>query len=189
MSATDNNDAAQGDRNYDPYAAPDDRAAADPYLYPVSQDPYAGQTQVPYPQPQQTVYPRMAMQTDRSFWKVILLGFITLGIYSAYVIARSGEDLNQIEGPYDHHHSMNYWLVWLVLGPLTLGIVPLVWWTRTSNRIGTYQLRQGLLKTVDASTFWLWGVLGSLIVVGPFIFIYKWLEGMNTISEYYNQHG
>ena len=43
--------------------------------------------------------------------------------------------------------------------------------------------------TVTASTFWLWGILGSLIAVGPFIYIYKLLHAMNDLSADYNVRG
>lgn len=37
--------------------------------------------------------------------------------------------------------------------------------------------------------FWLWGILGSLIAVGPFIYIYKLLHAMNDLSADYNVRG
>lgn len=40
-----------------------------------------------------------------------------------------------------------------------------------------------------ASTFWLWGILGSMIVVGPFIYTYKLLKSMNLLAADYNAKG
>ena len=51
------------------------------------------------------------------------------------------------------------------------------------------QAARGLPVTVTASTFWLWGILGSLIAVGPFIYIYKLLHAMNNLSADYNVRG
>ena len=51
------------------------------------------------------------------------------------------------------------------------------------------QAARGLPVTVTASTFWLWGILGSLIAVGPFIYIYKLLHAMNDLSADYNVRG
>lgn len=135
------------------------------------------------------VAPARTLDTNRSLVKFLLLGFITLGIYAIWVIARSGEDLNTIASPYDGKRTMNYWLVFLLLSPITLGIMGLVWLTTTSSRIGETQERRGFEKTISGSTFWLWGVLGSVIIVGPFIFWYKWLNAMNEICESYNMYG
>ena len=60
---------------------------------------------------------------------------------------------------------------------------------RVSGRIGEEQAARGLPVTVTASTFWLWGILGSLIAVGPFIYIYKLLHAMNDLSADYNVRG
>ena len=46
-----------------------------------------------------------------------------------------------------------------------------------------------MVPTVTASTFWLWEVLGSLIVVGPFIYHYKMLHAMNDLCASYNAYG
>ena len=72
---------------------------------------------------------------------------------------------------------------------VTLGIGWLVWYHRVSGRIGEEQAARGLPVTVTASTFWLWGILGSLIAVGPFIYIYKLLHAMNDLSADYNVRG
>lgn len=74
-------------------------------------------------------------------------------------------------------------------GRVTLGIGWLVWYHRVSGRIGEEQAARGLPVTVTASTFWLWGILGSLIAVGPFIYIYKLLHAMNDLSADYNVRG
>lgn len=141
------------------------------------------------PQDQDYAPHRANFDTNRSLLKLVLLGFITLGIYSAWVIARSGEDLNSIAGRWDNKRSMNFWLLAIVVGPLTLGIGHLVWWHKTSARIGNELQRRGLNPTVTAADFWLWSILGSLIIIGPFIFLYKWLTAMNHLCRHYNTYG
>lgn len=42
---------------------------------------------------------------------------------------------------------------------------------------------------VTAATYWLWNVLGVLIIVGPFIYMYKLLHAMNDLCADYNQRG
>ena len=132
---------------------------------------------------------RANLDTNRSLVKFILIGFITLGIYQLFITARAGEDLNMMASRWDGKRTMNYWLIALLLGPITLGIMYLIWWNGFANRIGAEQQRRGLPKTVSASDFWLWSILGSLIIVGPFIFAYKWLGAMNQLCENYNTFG
>jgi hypothetical protein len=79
--------------------------------------------------------------------------------------------------------------MYFIFSWLTLGIAPFVWSHRISNRIGGELQRRGFGYTFGAADFWLWGILGSLIVVGPFIFVHKFLKSMNLINEDYNQKG
>ncbi|WP_336652478.1 MULTISPECIES: DUF4234 domain-containing protein [unclassified Leucobacter] len=146
-------------------------------------------TQIDAPQQAQAARPYANLSTNRSLVKMILLSIITLGIYGVYLTARTGEDLNTIAGRYDGRRSMNFWLVALLLGPITLGIVTLVWWYKTSDRMAREQQRRGQSASVGGSDFWLWNILGSLIIVGPFIFTYKWLNAANQLSRDFNERG
>ena len=49
--------------------------------------------------------------------------------------------------------------------------------------------RRGYQSTMSATCFWLWNVLGSLIIVGPFIYWYKFFKAMNQINTSYNMYG
>jgi len=84
---------------------------------------------------------------------------------------------------------MNYWLVFILLGPLTLGIGYLVWYYKLSARMGAELQRRGLGYSFGASTFWLWTIAGALIIVGPFIYIHNLVTACNKLSENYNQNG
>ena len=181
------------------YQDPTAQAQQAPYPGAYQNAPAPNALQAPQPVAYQNVQqtqwsgqgfaPVRQLDTNRSLVKFIFLGIITLGIYSVWVVARSGEDLNTIASPRDGQRTMNYWLVFFLLSPITLGIMNYVWLTIASNRIGATQEARGFQKTVDGATFWLWGVLGSLIIVGPFIFWHKWLEAMNEICESYNVNG
>lgn len=138
---------------------------------------------------QMTAPVRANFDTNRSLVKYILLGIITLGIYCIWVTARAGEDLNAVASRWDNKRSMNFWLLALIVSPITGGIANLVWWHKTSARIGNEQQRRGIQKTVSAADFWLWNVLGSLILVGPFIFMHKWLRAMNQLCADFNERG
>lgn len=127
------------------------------------------------------------LATNRSLTKFILLGIVTFGIYMTYVIAQSGEDLNTMAARLDGKKTMNYWLMAYIVGPLTLGIGTLVWYNNFSGRIGTTMSARGMEPKVNASTWWLWGFLGILILVGPFVYFYKVLHAMNELCESYNE--
>lgn len=129
------------------------------------------------------------LQTNRSLTKYILLGLITLGIYDIVVITKISNDINTIASKYDGRHTMNFCLVFFLLSWLTFGIVPLVWYHRLSSRIGEEQARRNQPVTMTAGTFWGWYFLGSLIIVGPFVYAYKLLHSMNALSEDYNKVG
>ena len=49
--------------------------------------------------------------------------------------------------------------------------------------------RRGIDYQFGAGTFWGWGILGSLILVGPFIYTHKLLTAMNLLSADYNVNG
>ena len=129
------------------------------------------------------------LRTKRSLLKYVLLGLITLGIYDIWQMSEVGETLNLIATRRDGKRTMHYCLMFFLLGWLTLGIGWLVWFHKLSSRIGTEQAARGLPVTVTATTYWLWNILGSLIIVGPFIYTYKLLHAMNDLCADYNARG
>ena len=130
-----------------------------------------------------------SLNTNRSLLKYILLSLITFGIYGLVVLSSVSSDINMIAGRYDGKKTMHYCLVFFIFSWLTLGIVPLVWYHRLSNRIGSEMVRRGIDYSMNAGTFWLWGILGSLILIGPFVYMHKLLKAMNLLSENYNIYG
>lgn len=159
--------------------------------------PYAAQPQQSgfQPQPQfqsqQPYVPRPVapLRTQRGLLKYVLLGLVTFSIYDIWQMSEVGDSLNLLAFKRDGKHTMHYCLMFFLVGWVTLGIGWLVWYHRVSGRIGEEQAAHGLPVTVTASTFWLWGILGSLIAVGPFIYIYKLLHAMNDLSADYNVRG
>ena len=129
------------------------------------------------------------LRTNRGLLKYILLSIVTLGIYSLIVWYTVSEDVNVIASRYDGRKTMNFALLLFLIGPITLGIAYFVWSHRISNRIGSELNRRNIDYSFDASTFWLWGVLGTFIIVGPFVYIHKILTAMNKLAEDYNING
>ena len=129
------------------------------------------------------------LSTTRSLVTFILLSLITFGIYGIVVMSNVSTDINTIASRYDGKRTMHYCLVLFIFSWLTLGIVPLVWNHKISDRIGAELTRRGIDYQFGAGTFWGWGILGSLILVGPFIYTHKLLTAMNLLSADYNVNG
>lgn len=129
------------------------------------------------------------LKTNRGLLKYILLSLITFGIYGLVVMSSVSTDINAIAGRYDGKKTMHYCLMYFIFSWLTLGIVPLVWFHKISNRIGNELSRRGIDYSFGAGSFWGWNILGSLIVVGPFIYLHKMLKAMNLLAAHYNVNG
>ena len=129
------------------------------------------------------------LNTKRSLTKYILLGIITFGIYDLWQMTEISTTINLIATRRDGKRTMNYLLLFFLIGWITFGIGYFVWGHRISERIGVEQAARRLPVTVTASTYWLWNVLGAFILIGPFIYTYKLLHAMNDICADYNVRG
>lgn len=127
------------------------------------------------------------LTTDRSLTKFILFGILTFGIYDIYVLSKISSDINTIASKYDRQHTMNFCPILFIFSWMTLGIAPLVWIIRLSSRIGNEQQRRQIPQTMSVDVFLLWNILGCVIGVGPFIYLYKLLHSMNELCKDYNQ--
>lgn len=135
------------------------------------------------------VAPVGKLATNRSLLKYILLGLITFGIYPIVVMSGISSDINTAASRYDGKKTMHFCLVFFVFSWLTFGIVPLVWYHRISERIGYELHRRGIAYSFGAGTYWGWNILGSLIIVGPFVYLHKLCKAMNLIAQHYNYYG
>lgn len=146
-------------------------------------------TVTPDPGAQTTPVSHAALNTRRSLLKYILLGLVTFGIYDLWQMTEITNTVNLICTRRDGKRIMNYLLMFLLVGWLTLGIGWLVWGHRLSARIGIEQAARRLPVTMTAGTYWLWNILGALIIIGPFVYTYKLLHAMNDLCADYNQCG
>lgn len=155
------------------------------------------QPQMNYPQgqfssgmqyPQQNTMPVAQLKTNRSFLKAFLLSLITFGIYPLAMYCGITNDVNTVCTRYDGKKSLHY-LVMLLLTPLTMGILALVWNHNICERMGNELNRRQISYDFGSKDFWLWGILGSLIFVGPFIFAHKFITASNKLNADFNIHG
>ena len=133
--------------------------------------------------------PAYKLKTNRGLLKYLCLSLITLGIYGIVVMSEVTEDINILASRYDGKKTMHYCLIVFLFSWLTLGIAPLVWSHRMCRRIGEELQRRKISYRFGSGTFWGWGFFGSLILVGPFIYVHKLLKTMNLLAAHYNING
>lgn len=133
--------------------------------------------------------PAVQLPTNRGMLKLVLLGILTFGIYPLVINSKMSENINAIASRYDGKNTMHYCLLFFIVGPLTLGIGYLVWNHRFCSRIGNELLRRNLPYSFGAGSFWLWSILGIIIVIGPFIYLHKFCKAMNYLAMDYNERG
>ena len=132
---------------------------------------------------------RGSRKTNKRLLKYILLSIITFGIYAVVVMTSVGNDINIVASRHDGKRTMHYCLLCFLISPITLGIASIVWFHKISNRIGNELRRRNISYSFSCSDFWLWNVLGSLIIVGPFIYCYKLFKAANIMCTHYNAKG
>lgn len=145
-----------------------------------------------YPEPQQPCSqqrPVIQLATNRGLLKYILLSIVTLGIYGIVIMTKLSMDINIVASRYDGKRTMNFYIMYCLFSVLTLGIYTFVWYHKLSNRVSAEMSRRGIYYKFNASTYWLWSVLGSLIIVGPFIYTYKLFKAMNMLCSDFNIAG
>ncbi|MFI3200120.1 MAG: DUF4234 domain-containing protein [Eubacteriales bacterium] len=128
------------------------------------------------------------LKTDRSMWKLILLSMITFGIYAIVAYCEMVNSMNTIATKYDGKNTMHYLLA-IIVSSFTCGIYGMIWCHGYCNRMGEELQRRGINYQFNANTFWLWGILGGCIIVGPFVFLHKQIEAMNLLSRDFNEKG
>ena len=136
----------------------------------------------------QNTRPLLQLATNRGLLKMFFLGLVTFGIYPTVIFSRIVSELNIVASRYDGRKTMPF-MAMCSLAAATLGILPFVWYHNMCDRIGNELKRRGIEYKFGASSFWLWNILGSLIVVGPMVFMHKLMKAMNKLNEDFNKVG
>lgn len=128
------------------------------------------------------------LKTDRCMWKLMLLHYITLGIYSIFFFIPFSFDLDKVAPKSDRSKTMNFALAWF-LSLITFSVFLWVWFYQVGARIEEALDKRNILHDFDSSSaFWGWYVVGGLILVGPFIYFHKLCKAMNLLCESYNEN-
>lgn len=138
---------------------------------------------------EQSNTPVLQLKTNRGLIKFILLSLITFGIYSLVFYSKISTDINLIASRHDGKRTMHYCLLLFIVAPITFGIGGIVWYHRISARIGKELTRRAIGYSFGAGSFWLWNVLGTCIVIGPFVYLHKLCKAMNLLSADFNING
>ena len=129
------------------------------------------------------------LKTNKSLLKTVLLSMITYGIYAIVVMSSVSSDINIVASRYDGKRTMHFCLLLFLIAPITMGIGAMVWFHRISVRIGDELRRRRIAYGFGAADFWLWGVLGSFVAVGPLVYMHKLFRAMNSLCAHYNVNG
>ena len=133
--------------------------------------------------------PVCQLKTNKGLLKTILLSIITLGIYPLVVMSAVSSEINIVASRYDGRKTMHFCLLLFIVAPITFGIAGLVWYHNISSRIGAELKRRGIAYSFGAGTFWGWSVLGSLIGIGPLVYLHKLFKAVNKMNAHYNVNG
>ena len=125
------------------------------------------------------------MIKKRGLVGLIILSIITLGIYGLYWIYKLAKDVNKIcDGDGKKTGGL---LKYILLGIITFGIYDFVWVYMLGDRLQDNAPKYGLNVKESGGIILLWLLLGSFIIVGPFIALYIIIKNTNALAAEYNK--
>jgi heme/copper-type cytochrome/quinol oxidase subunit 2 len=125
------------------------------------------------------------MVKKRSLLGYILLSIITGGIYGLYWIYKLAKDINLMcEGDGKKTRGL---LFLFFISLITVGIYSLFWICALADRIQDNGPKYNLNFKESGTTVLLWLILGSFIIVGPFIAYHIIIKNTNALAEEYNK--
>ena len=134
---------------------------------------------------EEKTYQPPKLQTNRSMWKLMIFGILTLGIYAIIFFIPFSFDIEKIHPSREREKLMNF--LWAYIFSLfTFSIVMTVWHYQRARRVEEAMSKRKIEYEFNTSHFWGWYFFGSLILVGPFIYFHKLCRAMNLLCEDYN---
>ena len=125
------------------------------------------------------------MIKKRGLVGLIIFSIITFGIYGLYWIHKLAKDVNAIcEGDGKKTGGL---LKYILLGFITFGIYDMVWVYMLGDRLQDNAPKYSLSFKESGGAILLWLLLGSFIIVGPFIALYIIIKNTNALADEYNR--
>ena len=126
------------------------------------------------------------MIKQRSLLTMLLLSFITCGIYGIIFWYSYSDDMNKVCNG-DGKQTQNYLIV-ILLSIVTCGIYYWIWMYGVGNRLQENAPRYGMTFSENGSTVLLWMIFVSfLCFIGSFYAMYILIKNMNFLADRYNQ--
>ena len=147
--------------------------------YPYAYDEEAQRKEQQYQPPK--------LKTDRKMWKLMLFHCLTFGTYGIFFFIPFSFDLDRVAPKPDRTKTMNFLFAY-ILSLLTFSIVMIIWHYQIAKRIEEALEARQIEYDFKTSAFWLWYVLGSFFIVGPFIYFHKLCQAMNLLCASYNEN-
>ena len=125
------------------------------------------------------------MIKKRGLVGLILLSAITFGIYGLYWIHKLAKDVNLLCAGDGKKTGGLLKLFFLSL--ITFGIYGMVWYYMLGDRLQENAPKYNLSFNESGGTLLLWIILGSFIIVGPFIAYHIIIKNVNALADEYNK--
>ncbi len=134
--------------------------------------------------------PALKLATNRSMWKMLLLGILTCGIYPTIIYYYMYEDINLIASRHDGKRTMHP-VAMAFLCVITLGIYYFVWMHKLCRRIGDELNRRNMDYSFGPKYFWLLDVLFGCVLFIPVVpSLFNALRiSTNDFQILYNNYG
>ena len=125
------------------------------------------------------------MIKNRSLVKVILLSIVTFGIYGLIWTHYLAKDTNAIcEGDGKKTAGL---LKLFLLSLITFGIYSIIWIYMLGDRLQDNGPKYNVTIKESGGTILLWYLVGSFIIVGPYVALYIIIKNINALAEEYNK--
>ena len=125
------------------------------------------------------------MIKKRGLVGLVILSIITFGIYGLFWIHKLAKDVNTIcDGDGKKTSGL---LKYILFGLITFGIYDMIWVFMLGDRLQDNAPRYGQQIKENGGTILLWLLLGSFIIVGPFIALYIIIKNTNALADEYNK--
>jgi len=126
------------------------------------------------------------LQTNRNMWKLMILTVLTLGIYGIVFFLPFSYDLDKIAPKRNGTKTMNFLFAY-ILSFFTFSIVMFAWHYQIAARVEEALAKRQIDYEFSTTDFWGWNLVGSLILVGPFVYYHKLCRAMNLLCADYNE--